>query len=91
MTETEVEDVALDMLRTLLEEDRRRVVDAVDQAVETLRRGEEPSEDDLGALRQAAEGLRFDVEKFGAELAEGEATSRLGEESVEIDVDVGAE
>lgn len=74
--EDDLEELALDAIYTLLEDADREASESVGTVVERLRQGERPTESDVKALRQAAEGLTLVTEEFVAAACEATESRR---------------
>jgi len=71
-----LEDLALDAVCTLLEDADREASESIRTVAKRLRQGERPTESDVRALRQAAEGLTLVTEEFVAPTCEATESRR---------------
>ena len=74
--ETDLEELALDAICTLLEDADREASESIRTVAKRLRQGERPTESDVRALRQATEGLTLVTEEFIAEACEATESRR---------------
>lgn len=74
--ETDLEELALDAVCTLIEDADREASESIRTVARRLRQGERPTESDVRALRQAAEGLTLVTEEYVAAACEATESRR---------------
>jgi len=71
-----LDELALDAISTLAEDADREASESIGTVVDRLRQGERPTESDVAALRQAADGLSLVTEEYVAAACEATESRR---------------